>query len=58
MKFNLTNVNCDDLGIIELNSLEDLIKLQKEKDHPIILCLSSEEGKEKYDLEIYDDYRE
>jgi hypothetical protein len=42
---------------IEINSIEELIELKKEVNHPIILCDSyNVEG--MLELEIYDGYRE
>ena len=63
MKFHLTNVRLDDLGTVDLESLEDLTKLYEEKGHPLILSKHTiwNETKDKtpvYELEIYDGYRE
>jgi glycogen synthase len=46
--------------IIEIDSLEDLLALQVEKKHPLIIYPMSI-GKEKgfdFAIEVYDDYRE
>lgn len=54
MKFEVVHTSDmfdDESYDIEIETLEDLIKFQKEKKHPIIIL-----GDER--LEIYDDYRE
>jgi len=65
MKIHLTNTIRDDLGIIELNTLDDLIKLYEEKKEPLIFSRYYKYGKKKedptlpdYEIEIYDGYRE
>ena len=43
---------------VEINTIEDLIALEKKEKHPIILgCFLSDEDNE-YSLLVYDDYIE
>lgn len=68
MKLGLTNVGGDFYKVVEINTIEQLIKLMEKYDQPIILDnnytyntdydLPQEYKSCKYSLEIYDNYRE
>jgi Ser-tRNA(Ala) deacylase AlaX len=44
--------------IIDIDSLEDLLTLQVEKKHPLIIYPMSKEKGFDFAIEVYDDYRE
>ena len=47
--------------VIEVNSIEDLLKLHKEKNNDLIISRYVDEnfkGEADFTIEIYDDYRE
>ena len=43
---------------VEINTIEDLIALEKEEEYPIILIRHWYDDDEEYSLLIYDDYIE
>lgn len=51
-KYNLSRE--DDFLYIEIDNLEELVKLSKTLNKPVILSVDGED----LELEIYDDYRE
>jgi len=55
MRFKVTNAHNDDLGLIELETLEDLIEFQIKKDDPIIIT-AQVDGLNQ--IRIYDNYLE
>lgn len=70
MKFGLTNVGGDFYKIIEVSTIEGLINLMKQHKHPLILSpnicykdppikgMPKEYNDCRYELEVYDNYRE
>lgn len=69
MKLGLTNVDGDFYKIVEINTIEQLIKLMQEYNEPLIIYENpfyasifndapSDYRKCKYAIEVYDDYRE
>lgn len=72
MKFGLTNVDGDFHEVVEINTIKELIKLQKKYDEYLILRpnldfeyeqvandgMLQEYAECEFVLEVYDDYRE
>lgn len=69
MKLGLTNVDGDFYKVIEVNTIEQLIKLMKKYKHSIVLEKNLFYGDDyneipqeyrecEYTLEVYDNYRE
>lgn len=56
MKFKLTNVAGADLGVIEINTIEELWNFRLKQGNPIIINTTWPD--ELPELEIYDGYRE
>lgn len=57
MKIYLTNANLNDLGIIDINTIEDLIKLYHDKDEDLIFSKRFEDGSKILDAPPLPDYQ-
>ena len=49
---------CFQKAYVEINTLEDLIRLMEETGEPVILAINNRYGYDKHSIEIYDCCRE